>query len=353
MQTLGLSPLSTPAKVKPLCPYFGTCGGCAYQDLAYEDELRVKEENLKNLFMKKLSLPAGVFKPIVPSPRPYAYRSRLDLSLARLQGEIRLGFNAEGRKRLIDIESCAIAYPSISAFIPTLKKLAAEKLPEDYRRATLVVKTGDGGEIRWGGIGRRSLKLQESEYHWTEIEGKKIFYSLDTFFQANLSILPSLMKTLRLLLELTSETCLLDLYAGVGLFWVIFAGEAGAVYAVEENGAAVGLAEFNRRHHGFSHVFLREGRTEDCLEDILKEIEGLPSAAICDPPRQGFTPEAFQKLTRARSLDPLICISCNPEALERDLAGFLEEGWSVDRVIPFDFFPKTKHLEVVVRLRPR
>lgn len=350
METL-LSRLPQSRKVKPLCPYFGPCGGCAYQDLAYEDELSLKEETLKGLLAKRLGLGEEIFRPIVASPSPYAYRSRLDLSLYRIGGKIRLGFNAEGSGQLIDIESCAIARPEINGFLPLLKKLASERLPENYRTANLVVKTGEEGKVRWGGIGRGSLKLQEGEYFWVELEGKRIFYSLDTFFQANQSILSALIETLDSLLELTPETYLLDLYAGVGLFWVVFAERARAVYAVEECAAAVRVAEFNRRTHALSNVVLREGRTEDCLAEILAEIGDKPQAAIVDPPRQGLSPGALEALARARSLNPLIYISCNPEALARDLEGFLRSGWKVDRVVPFDFFPKTKHLEVVVRLR--
>ena len=312
METVRLNEHPSVEKVKPLCPHFGPCGGCAYQDLPYEAELSLKEETLKQLFSEKIGVQENIFRPLVPSPDPYAYRSRLDLSLRRIQGKIRLGFNEEGRRSLVDIESCAIARPEISAFIPALKRLASERLPENYRGANLVVKTGVDGRIRWGGIGRKSLCLSEAEYFWTEIEGKKIFYSLDTFFQANLSILPPLMKTLRPLLRLTPETCLLDLYAGVGIFWAVFAAEAGGVWAVEESGSAVRLAEFNRRYHGLSQVFLREGKTEDCLEEVLKETKGRPQAALVDPPRQGLSPLALKKLGQAKSLKPLIYISCNP-----------------------------------------
>ena len=350
--TAGLSLLGPSPKVKPLCPYFGPCGGCAYQDLAYEDELSLKEENLKDLLTKRPGLAREIFDPIVPSPSPYAYRSRLDLSLRRLRGRVSIGFNSGGTGQLVDIESCAIARPEINAFLPALRRLATERLPEDYRTANLVVKTGEGGGIRWGGIGRGSLSLEEPEYLWTEIEGKKIFYSLDTFFQANLAILPALMQTLRGLLRLTPETSLLDLYSGVGLFWTVFASKARAVWAVEESDSAVRVAEFNRRYHGLSSVFLHQARAEDCLEKILAEIQRRPQAAIADPPRQGFSPQALAVLARATSLDPLIYISCNPEALARDLEGFLRSGWKADRVVPFDFFPKTRHLEAVVRLRP-
>lgn len=338
--------------VKPLCPYFGTCGGCAYQDLPYEEELSLKERNLKALLQEGLALSPGVFGPIVPSPAPYQYRSRLDLSFRRRQGAFTLGFMGEGTRRLVEIDSCAIARPEISAFLPRLKELASERLPENYREANLVVKTGDDGRVRWGGIGAGSLRLPSSDYFWTEIEGKKIFYSLDSFFQANLGILPSFLNTLRSLLDLTPETYLLDLYAGVGLFWVLFAGQTRGVWGVEENPKAVQAAEFNRQFHRLSEVFLREGKTEDCLEEILDSLEGKPLAAMADPPRKGLG-AALRKLTEAKTLRPLVYISCHPPALLHDLQEFLNSGWRVERVIPFDFFPRTRHLEVAVRLWPK
>ena len=335
---------------EPLCSYFGACGGCVYQDISYEDELALKEKSLRESF-ETFHLANEIFSPIVASPEPYDYRSRLDLSFRRSRGEFVLGFMSEGTRRLISIDSCSIARPEISAFLPRLRKLATEKLPAKYKSANLVVKTGEDGTVRWGGIGRRSLRMSESEYFWTEIEGLKIFYSLDSFFQANLGILPPLMNGLRCLLDLTPETYLLDLYAGVGLFWVVFAKEAKGVWAVEDNRAAVRVGEFNRRYNGLDRVLLKEGRTEDCLDEILQELEGKPKAAIVDPPRRGLSPAALEKLIQAKTLNPLIYISCNKEALLRDLREFLKAGWRVDRVAPYDFFPRTKHLETIVRLK--
>lgn len=334
----------------PLCSYFGRCGGCAHQNLSYDDELALKEKNLRGLLQDELGLAEEIFHPIVSSPNFYFYRSRLDLSFQRMQGKLELGFNGEGTRRLIPIDSCAIARPEINTFLPNLKKLAAERLPENYRNANLVVKTDDTGQIRWGGIGRRSLRMPESDYFWTEIEGRKIFYSLESFFQANLGILPEFIERLRSLLDLTPETCLLDLYAGVGLFWVLFAREVFEVWAVEESSSSVRVAEFNRSFHGFSNVILKEGKTEECLAEILEELKERPQVAIVDPPRKGLSEAALEKLAKARTIRRLIYISCHPPSLARDLKGFIEAGWQVDAIIPFDFFPRTRHLETLVRL---
>lgn len=352
METTGFIEPTTERCIEPPCFYFGTCGGCAYQHFIYEDELKLKEENLKKLFYESLNLPRKIFSPIVPSPDPYHYRSRLDLSFRRHRDETQLGFMVEGTRQHININSCSIARKEISDFLPLLKQIATERLPENYKSANIVVKTGTDGRVRWGGIGRKSLKLRESDYLWTEIEGRKVFYSLDTFFQANLEILPLLIQKLRTLLELTPQTCLLDLYAGVGLFWVAFAREVKEVWAVEENRSAVRLAEFNRHHHGFGNVFLKDEKTEDCLDEILDLTDGVPKAAIVDPPRKGLSPTAVEKLVRSKDIGRLVYVSCHPPALVRDLSAFLEAGWQIDSVTPMDLFPRTRHLEVLTSLRP-
>lgn len=337
-------------KVQPLCPYFGPCGGCGYQDVSYEEELRIKERNLKELFKEKLVLPDADFLPVLPSSSPDFYRSRLDLTFRRSRGALRLGFNSEGIGALIPIDACSIARPEINRFLPELKRLAAERMPAEYQNANLVIKTDDSGKIRWGGIGRGSLKLEETDYLWTEIEGKRIHFSLESFFQANLAILPSLMPVLRSFLELDERTHFLDLYAGVGLFWGVLAPEAAATWAVEESGSSLRVAEFNRCYLRYSNVYLKAGRTEDILEEVLEESRGRRQAALVDPPRQGLTPAALEKFLKAKTLNPLVYISCNPEALVRDLIEFQNAGWKIDRIAPCDFFPRTRHLEVIARL---
>jgi len=170
-------------KVTPRCPVFGECGGCAYQDIPYEQELRVKEENLKVLLKQALGMGDEIMDPIVGSPESYHYRSRLDLGVRRTKGgEFFMGFMPPGRHRIISVDSCAIARKEISDFLPQLRDEAHAKLPENYRTANLVIKTGNEGKIAWGGIGRRSLQMKEEDYFWTEVCGKRIFYSLNSHF---------------------------------------------------------------------------------------------------------------------------------------------------------------------------
>ncbi len=339
------------AKIQPLCPVFGTCGGCAYQDLSYDAELQLKEKQLKQLLMQYLEIPETVFDPITASPQNYHYRHRLDLSLKRSQGQILFGFQSPAERRMVPIETCAIAMKAVSNFIPKLREEAIAKMPVKYRTANIVVRTGDDGRVFWGGIGRRSLEMKEGDYLWTEIEGKKIFYSLETFFQANLSILPSIVQKIRWLAQFDSRVYFLDLYSGVGLFGLCFANDVRKVLMIEDCPGSVKLARYNVKYHDFAHIEIRSGRVEEELPFISVE-EGVRPIAMIDPPRQGLSQQVAESLSREKRLESLLYLSCHPESLARDLKIFVGQQWKIVKVAPFDFFPRTQHLETLVLLKP-
>ncbi len=339
---------------EPLCPVFGVCGGCSYQNLTYTSELKVKGEALRKVLLSKISLDGVTVEPVAASPRHYHTRSRLDLTLTRGKDKsIEVGFMPPGSKKILSVESCAIAREEISDFIPELKKQAASILPGDYRTANLVVKTRDDGRVFWGGIGRRSLEMKPQDYLWTELGGRKIYYSLDTFFQANLYILPVLMEKIESLVPESARGLFLDLYSGVGLFGVALADLFKKVMMIEECPASVQMAHYNRAAHGLSHVHVHEGRVEDVLPGVLSKLDaGILPVAMIDPPRKGLSESAAATLAEARRLEQLFYLSCHPESLARDLEFLMVRGWKLERIMPFDFFPRTQHLETLALLRP-
>lgn len=338
----------------PLCPIFGECGGCLYQDIPYEDELARKEKTLRDILGKFLNLDEGIVAPIIASPQSYHYRNRLDLKLVRTKSHgVLIGFTPKTGRGILPIEACPIAAPAISEFIPKLKEAAPGRLQAKHRQANLVVRTGDDGRVRWGGIGRRSCVLVPEDYLWTQIQGKKIFYSLDTFFQANLSILPAIIDFIRSLDFWSPRSVLHDLYGGVGLFGISLADKVGKVILVEENPASVRLAHYNVAYNRLQNFEIAAGRVEDVLPALLgKNKEAAHQAAMVDPPRAGLSPSALSLLPAAYSFHHILYLSCNPEALGRDLSAFVQADWRIEKIIPFDFFPRTGHLETLALLRP-
>jgi len=304
----------------------------------------------------EFDLSEQIFESIVPSDHPYHYRHRLDLKLLNSKNYgLLIGFSPQNRFRVIPIDACPIARQEISDFLPRLKNEVAQRLTETkkYRVANLTVRCGEDGIVHWGGIGRRSLRMSEKDYFSTEINGLEIFYSLDTFFQANLSILPKLINRIQQLNILEEQTTFLDLYSGVGLFGLSFARLVKKVILIEECPHAVKLAEYNRGVHQFDHMDIIQGKVQDHLPEILLHDQGSHCVAMIDPPRNGLTPKAVEALQNARQLKSLLYLSCNPASLVRDLKSLIEAGWRVQKVIPFDFFPRTKHLETLVFLKPK
>ena len=306
---------------------------------------------LKELFAKELSLPEDVFEIIASSPESYYYRNRLDLTLRkRNNGERQMGFMLPGTQRLQEVTHCSIARREINDFLPILKEEAVRKLPEDYKTANLVIRVGDEGKVFWGGIGRRSLRMTEEDYFWTIVKGRKIFYSLDTFFQANLSILGKIVSRIEDLVEWQEDTVFLDLYSGVGFFGIALADRAKEVVMIEECRDSVTLARFNVSYHKMDHVKMLVGKVETHLPEVLAELHGRPCVALIDPPRGGLAGSAIEALGQAKDLRSLFYLSCSPESLARDLRHLARVGWQVRKIMPFDFFPRTRHLETLVWL---
>lgn len=333
--------------VKPLCPFFGECGGCAYQDIPYGEELQIKENNLREA-MSPLNLPEGLIQAIVPSPKPFHYRHRLDIALRRIKsGEVFMGFVHPEKRKTIPIDSCVIAMEGLSSFIPTLRKEAIAKFPPNYRIANLTVKTDDNGKIFWGGIGRKSLRMKESDYFWTVVDGTKIYYSLDTFFQANLAILPLLRRTILENALWNSSTTLFDLYGGVGLFSMMFARNVSKVILIEESPSSIKGARYNIASADFKNVEILEGKVEEILPLQMAASDRQELHALIDPPRRGLSEKSREFLSQSTLIKSLFYLSCNPQTLKDDLKVFLQNGWQVQTLIPFDFFPKTVHLEVL------
>lgn len=362
MEAACLHDPAKPRQVEPLCPVFGSCGGCLYQDIPYEEELCIKEEGLRRSLSQIPEIAERVFRPIVPSPQEYAYRYRLDIGIyQKRDGEIKMGFRQEVKARTIPVDSCAIAHPRISDFLPALKEQAKAVLPSKYYTANLVVRTSDNGRVAWGGIGRHSLRMREEDYFYADIGGKRIHYALDTFFQANLSILPHVLESLRSFHRIDAETTFFDLYAGVGLFGLLLADLAGEVILIEDCEASVRVAKYNIAYHQLeAKTKIFTGQVDSYLPPALREARFAKRVAMIDPPRKGLSAEVIRMLCETackqsgtEGLQALFYLSCSPESLAHDLALLSEKAWRIECVIPFDFFPKTQHLETLVLLLPR
>ncbi len=336
--------------VVPVCPVFGICGGCQLQDVPYEEELALKSQYIRHLFGDR----ASRIDPIVPSPSPYQYRSRLDMKMLQMKsGQIVMGFSPVGRYRVVEVESCPIAMKAVSDFLPELKRLASARLPAKYRNANLTVKTGDDGRVCWGGVGRRSMRLTPDQYLWTEVRGRRIHFSLETFFQANLGILPRLMDAIEGLGVLGPDQVLWDLYGGVGLFSVALADKVRHAVLIEENVHSIVCARYNIAANRLANLEVIPGRVEEVFPSLLAHQADGPVTAMIDPPRAGLSPGIAEMIAAENTIRDLVYLSCNPVSLIRDADILMACGWRIEGVIPLDFFPRTRHIETLVHFRQK
>jgi tRNA/tmRNA/rRNA uracil-C5-methylase (TrmA/RlmC/RlmD family) len=338
-------------KEVPLCPVFGQCGGCQYQDIPYAEEIVLKEAAFRDALKSKMDCSEWDIQPIVASPKVYFYRNRLDLKLVRTRkGTIHVGYSPAHKGGLLEIERCPIGIEKIADYIQTMRKDATENLPEKYRMANLTLRCGEGDKVFWGGIGRKSNHLSPENYFYFEFQGKKIHYSLDTFFQANLSILPLLAEKMRGLPIWSKDAVVFDLYGGVGLLGLLIHDLVKGVINIEENAHAVSVADHNVKFNGIANVATLEGRVENVLPGLLDQMDFEGNIIIVDPPRAGLTEKAVEHINGLLKVKHLLYLSCNPETLAVNLAGLIAGGWKVSQIQPLDFFPRTRHLEALAVL---
>ena len=333
--------LDTEKKVIPQCAYFGTCGGCSFQDLDYDAQLELKRRNVEAELSSFQSEGSFEVNPAVPSPKPYHYRHMIALSVMKKRGELKLGFIESDRWTFLPVEACPIADERISRFLPeALKKL--EALPEKrrFRTSQIVLRVGSEGEVV------TSLRSDRGRTLECQISGKIFSYSVSSFFQHNFSILESFLQTVRDFLNPAGSGILFDLYSGVGLLGISLADAYERVMGIEEGYEAVQCAERNAHRNGVANAKFLEGKVEVLLPGLMAEAKNQPFHVIVDPPRAGLKPEVLECLNQL-PIEKLLYVSCHLEALRRDLE-VLCQKFQIVQVQPMDFFPQTKHIETLV-----
>lgn len=289
-------------RVQPQCPYFGTCGGCAYQHIAYAEQLAIKTRQVEQTLRRVGRFDSVPMRAIIASPKEYAYRNRIRVHVA--DGVI--GFYAHDRHQLIDIEQCPISAPAVNAALRDL-------------RAHGAVRDGD---------------FTLADRARTEF-----------FVQTNDGVAAALLDHVRGLVARDHEA-LVDAYCGAGFFAKGLRDLFPDVIGIEENGFAIEHA----RHDAQPHERYIAGDVTAMLGEILSgEAAGKKTTLILDPPAAGVQPRALDFILAAPPAE-VIYVSCDPATLARDLAA-LRPAYRLDSVTPLDMFPQTAGIEVAAHLK--
>lgn len=322
----------------PPCVYFGTCGGCDFQQMNYAAQLGAKVEIIRDCLTRigKINYPKEI--PIIPSPRQLDYRARAQWHLdARNR---KFGYFKRNSHEIIDVQSCPILVPELKQTLFDLRENVAW---EDFSSKTVEIEAASAG----GKVSIFSSEIFEpTEEIAFAVGGEKYFYSSKSFFQGNPFLIESLMETA---IKNAEGAAALDLYCGVGLFTLPLARKFINVMGVEANTQAVDFAEKSTENARLDNIkFFREN-VGDFLFENSEKLEN-PDFVLLDPPRTGAEKGVIENIINLKPKE-ISYVSCEPSVLARDLRILTENNFLIESITALDLFPQTHHVETVARLK--
>jgi 23S rRNA (uracil1939-C5)-methyltransferase len=376
----------SPLRVEPLCPFFGSCGGCNWQHLPYQEQLNQKAEIFAGTLSRIGRVESDNILPVAASGNRYGYRSRIQLKLALRKGRAVLGFFRTGSHEVIEIQNgCAIADPLLNLMTEQLRAVL-DRLPELDGIPQIDLSVGDDGcglaVIHFHGknVEKLAARLKEFRNALRSIGGVLVrsgakgaprqVYGIDSLSYAIAAEVFGGSRDLRLRfskggfsqvnyrqnLELVRTVCewgafrgterVLDLFCGNGNISLPVAARVARVFGVEGFAPSIEDAVHNAAANGVGNASFE---TCDALAAVRRLVKGGErfDVVILDPPRGGA--EGAGEIAQLRP-EKIIYISCDPATLARDLALISEQGYEVTRSRPVDMFPQTYHLESVTEL---
>ncbi len=405
----------SPERATPFCKHYGVCGGCKWQCLAYEHQLKYKQQQVVDALTRigKVELPDVM--PILGSEKTCAYRNKLEFTFSNkrwltweevAQGVSydnmdALGFHIPGAfDKVLDIEECALMHPLNNRLRNAIRDFAhSEGVPFfDLRTQTgvlrnIMIRTSTTGEVMLLVQARvtadeemEQLKkvlgfiadsfpevtsllyvinnkcndtFGDLEVHtfkgtdviFEEMEGLRFKVGPKSFYQTNSEQAYNLYKVARDFAALTGEEVVYDLYTGTGTIANFVAAKAKKVVGIEYVEDAIIDARVNAELNGFNNLTFFAGDMKDILTRDFISEHGRPDVIITDPPRAGMHNDVVDTILFAAPRR-IVYVSCNPATQARDLS-LLDRDYRVTAVQPVDMFPHTHHVENVVLLERR
>ena len=391
-----------PQEIESACPHFGQCGGCTYQNLPYEEQVKLKELQVKSMMDEAVD-GDYIWEGVLESPVKSEYRNKMEFSFGDeyKDGPLALGMHKRGSFHdIVNVCDCQIVdgdYRKILAC--TLECARKSGLPyyhrmrhDGYFRHLLVRKAVKTEEIlidivtaseegfdskpkefldKWAAalqaleltgkiVGILHTKndsladivkdegtevLFGQDYFYEELLGLKFKITPFSFFQTNSLGAEVLYEKAREYIGDTNEKVVFDLYSGTGTIAQILAPVAKKVVGVEIVEEAVEAAKVNAKLNGLDNCTFWAG---DVLK-VIDELGEVPDLIMLDPPRDGVNPKALMKILNF-GVDRLVYIACKPTSLARDLEMIQGRGYKVEKIACVDLFPSTVHIETVVLL---
>jgi len=388
------------SRVTPRCRHFGPCGGCAWQHIAYDEQLALKRRMCERLLADALGADAPPVEPTLAATGPdgpWGYRNKVHFVVAERSGALAPGHFRRRSSAVLPVDECPVHAPDGNAIAfgvaEELRRAGVPAASADLTRGTvrhLVVRVaGSTGERLLTAVVRRldrrvpdalvravaadgdgtsvhvNLHQQDDSYLFGEttkkvrgrdrlreqVDGVSYLVSPTAFFQTNVAAAEQLVRLVTAAVPAGVAT-VLDLYAGAGLFALPLARRGLRVTAIEEHPGAVADGVAARKLNGIDAARCRfvASRVEDALK---RPLPSPPDVVILDPPRGGCERRVLQHVLGRLRPPRVIYVSCNPAALAADLVVARTHGYRAERVQPVDMFPHTAHIEAVAVLERR
>lgn len=379
----------------PRCSHFGECGGCLWQDISYLEQVDSKQE-LVTRCLEAAGVTKSLADPIVAQD-PYFYRNKMEFSFGEAaEGDVQLGLHVAGRfDRIFDLEACYLQSEQSNSIVDAVRQFAIEnELPvynlKDHvgllrfltiregknTGETMVILTTSGqGNPQAEELGadlvqrfpavkcvvhsvnnRKAQVAIGDEEHLvagaSKVEERlgpfKFEISPGSFFQTNTAQAEHLYEKVVELADPCSEEKVLDIYCGTGAISLFLSQKAREVVGIEVSESAVADAARNSANNGIENCTFISGAAEDVLRQVRFRGANFDTV-VTDPPRPGMHPKALEELCRLRARR-IVYVSCNPQALGKDLRVLELAGYETNHVQLVDMFPHTPHCEVLARL---
>ncbi|MGZ4381085.1 MAG: 23S rRNA (uracil(1939)-C(5))-methyltransferase RlmD [Gaiellaceae bacterium] len=381
-----------PQRVEAPCPHFGACGGCRFQDFAYEAQLESKQAQIVDSLRRLGGIAEPPVVPIVPAASVYGYRNKLEYSFTQTEAGPALGFHAAGRwDEVLPIEVCLLTTDTGNAIRDAVQAWAREEGLPAYDQAEntgylrhLVVREGrntgqalvqlvtaEGERFDRDYLIETLRKIPEvRSIHWAvndtpaevtnlpslllwgeeaieeEILGLRFRVRPNAFRQTNTEMAETLYRLAIEAAGLTGQETVYDLYCGTGTVGLAMAAHALSVWGVEISEESVACALENAELNGISNAAFFAGNVGQSLEE-LRSRAGEPDVVVVDPPRAGLAGKALKRVGETGA-PRLVYVSCNPTTLAGDLKVLIGDyGYALQHVTPVDMFPHTPHVESV------
>jgi 23S rRNA (uracil1939-C5)-methyltransferase len=351
---------ASPERIRPKCRHFSLCGGCQYQHMTYEAQLRAKRDILRDQLRRIGNIENAPVREMVPSPAQWNYRNHAQFHLST---EGKLGFVASAalptltgaEEPVLPITECHLPEAPINGLWPQLEfepgspiSRAGIRLGDDDD--LMLVLDSDSpqppdleieADISVVHLFEDNPVILAGDDHVTiSVLGRSFRVSAASFFQVNTVMAEKMVEHLLSNLQVTAASQVLDVYCGVGLFSMFLAPIVASVTGIESSPSAGEDFAFNLDE--FDNVTLYEA----LAEDVLPHLDLRPDVILLDPPRAGLERRALDAvLTLAPAT--IAYVSCDPSTLARDAARLIAGGYRLTDVTPFDLFPQTYHIESI------